>query len=142
MKNYIKRVIAFIRGIVAGALLYELFARPVLMDFIKKEVTGYEPKFRVKPYTSYSPYSPDKCFDTFTVRFKTRAEAEQILIQLKKKIEICGVCSVATLKALCGIESSWSDHHKGWKYLPENVRTVRIRDGYFCLDIPDPSELD
>ena len=143
MKNFVKRIIAFVHGIIAGVLLYKFFTNSVLLNYLKKDFER-KPVYRVRPYyTDYSFYKTrSNDFDIFDFGFGTRSDAEQVLNQIKMEIEKNGLCTIGRLKELSGIESLWSDQHKGWTELSENVRVNRCRDGKYYIDLPDPEELD
>ena len=143
MKNFVKRIIAFVHGIIAGVLLYKFFTNSVLLNYLKKDCKSksiYQPR----SYAAYSFYNKRYCndFNIYDYAFKIRSDAEQVLNLIKMEIEKNEFCTAGRLKELLGKEALWSDQHIGWTELSDDVRVYRGRDGKFYIDLPDPEELD
>jgi hypothetical protein len=70
----------------------------------------------------------------------SRQEAEEIIDQMFDILSRYGSVSLANLYALTGIQSSHTDVKWGWTAL-RGAKAVRLRQGGFLLDLPEPEEL-
>ena len=150
MKNFVKRMIAFVHGIIAGALLYKFFTNSVLLNYVKKDFESKQ-VYRPNLYGTATNYNRTvtnynkrmrQDFSIYDIDFKTRSDAEQVLKQIEMEIEKNGSCSVGKMKELINKETSWSDYHKGWTHLTYADQVVRGWNGKYYIDISDPVELD
>jgi hypothetical protein len=71
----------------------------------------------------------------------SRVEADEVIERLFDLLSRYGSASVADLYELTGIASSHTDHKWGWHEL-RGAKAVRLRDGNFLLDLPEPEVLD
>jgi len=71
----------------------------------------------------------------------SRQEAEEVIDRMFDILSRYGSVSVATLYELTGVQSSHTDMKWGWLALP-GARAVRLRQGGFLLDLPEPEPLD
>jgi hypothetical protein len=89
-------------------------------------------------YTSYANYCAKKqpkeafCLDT-------REEGEKVIDILKELLENYGVVSVADLKDLIGMPSTYRENRRGWTDL-KTASLKRTRYGY-SLVLPDPEPI-
>jgi hypothetical protein len=70
----------------------------------------------------------------------SRQEAEEVIDRLFDLLSRYGSASVADLYELTGIQSSHTDMKWGWTEL-RGARAVRLRQGGFLLDLPEPEPL-
>lgn len=70
---------------------------------------------------------------------ESRAEAEEVISQLRDIIDDYGLASVADLYDLVGIETSYTDNKYGWYEL--NAGITRVREGYL-VKVGKPVVLD
>ena len=70
----------------------------------------------------------------------SRAEAEDIIDQLRERIEEFDVATVMDLYDAAGVTSDFTDERWGWTDL-QDARVDRVRDG-FLLDMPRPEPID
>lgn len=70
----------------------------------------------------------------------TRQEAEEVLDQMFDILSRFGSVSIAHLYEMTGIESSHTDMKWGWVALP-GAKAIRLRQGGFLLDLPEPEPL-
>lgn len=70
----------------------------------------------------------------------TRPEAEEVLDQLFEILSRDGVVTVADLFALTDIRIEHTDMKWGWTSL-RGAKSMRLRQGGFLLDLPDPEPL-
>lgn len=78
---------------------------------------------------------PGYVFENVTL--ETRSDAEEVLASLKDIIDRYGICSVADLYDITGMDSKPTDSNYGWSDL-ERATIVRTVDGYL-LKLPKPS---
>lgn len=71
----------------------------------------------------------------------SRQEAEEVIDQLFDLLSRYGSASVADLYELTGLQSSHTDMKWGWTEL-RGAKAVRLRQGGFLLDLPEPETLD
>lgn len=71
----------------------------------------------------------------------SRQEAEEVIDQLFDLVSRFGSASVADLYELTGVQSSHTDMKWGWTEL-RGAKAVRLRQGGFLLDLPEPEALD
>lgn len=71
----------------------------------------------------------------------TRQEAEEVIDQMFDILSRYGSVSVSHLYELTGIQSSHTDIKWGWREL-RGAKAVRLRQGGFLLDLPEPEPLD
>jgi hypothetical protein len=70
----------------------------------------------------------------------TRQEAEEVLDQMFEILSRDGDVSVANLYELTGVRSEFTDTKWGWHNL-RGAKAVRLRNGGFLLDLPEPEAL-
>lgn len=89
-------------------------------------------------YTSYADYWAKKQpKETFCVG--TREEGEKVIDTLKELLENYGVVSVADLKDLIGMPSTYRENRRGWTDL-KTASLKRTRYGYYLV-LPDPEPI-
>lgn len=71
----------------------------------------------------------------------SRQEAEEVIDRMFDILSRYGAVSVADLYELTGIQSSHTDMKYGWLEL-RGAKAVRLRQGGFLLDLPEPEPLD
>lgn len=71
----------------------------------------------------------------------TRREAQNVIDDMYELLSRLGEVSVADLYTMTGIDSTHVDMRWGWTSL-KGLRAVRIRDGRYVLDLPEPTPLD
>lgn len=71
----------------------------------------------------------------------SRQEAEEVIDRMFDILSRYGSVSVATLYELTGVQSNHTDMKWGWVEL-RGAKAVRLRDGGFLLDLPEPEPLD
>ncbi len=71
---------------------------------------------------------------------QSRQESEEVIDQMFDVLSRYGVVSVADLYELTGIQSGHTDMKWGWTNL-RGAKAVRLRQGGFLLDLPDPEPL-
>lgn len=71
----------------------------------------------------------------------SRGEAEEVIDQMFEILGRYGAVSVADLYELTGVQSSHTDMKWGWLQL-RGAKAVRLRQGGFLLDLPEPEPLD
>jgi hypothetical protein len=69
-----------------------------------------------------------------------RQDANEVLDRMFDITSQYGEVSVADLYGLTNVEASHTDMKWGWKSL-QGARVVRLRDGQFLLDLPEPQPL-
>lgn len=72
---------------------------------------------------------------------QSRVEADEVIERMFDILSRYGSVSVADLYELTGIASSHTDYKWGWHEL-RGAKAVRLRDGNFLLDLPEPEMLD
>lgn len=70
----------------------------------------------------------------------SRQEAEEVIDQMFEILSRYGTVSVADLYALTGVRSSHTDMKWGWGEL-RGAKPIRLRNGGFLLDLPEPEPL-
>jgi hypothetical protein len=70
----------------------------------------------------------------------SRQEAEEVIDRMFDVLSRYGVVSVADLYELTGVQSSHTDMKWGWNNL-RGAKAVRLRQGGFLLDLPEPEAL-
>lgn len=70
----------------------------------------------------------------------SRQEAEEVIDRLFDLLSRYGTASVADLYELTGVQSSHTDMKWGWNNL-RGAKAVRLRQGGFLLDLPEPEAL-
>jgi hypothetical protein len=70
----------------------------------------------------------------------TRQEAEEVIDRLFDVLSRYGQVSVADLYELTGVRSEHTDMKWGWQSL-RGAKAVRLRQGGFLLDLPEPEAL-
>lgn len=89
-------------------------------------------------YTSYADYYAKKQpKETFCL--DTREEGERVIDTLKELLEKYGVVSVADLKALIDMPSTYRENRIGWTDL-KTASLKRIGGGYYLV-LPDPEPI-
>lgn len=83
---------------------------------------------RQDPAVSRSGYSYDD------IILNTRAEAEEVMLQMTELLDRYGIVSVADLYDLVGITGNYTDNHYGWTQL-RSAEVIHVRDGYL-LKLP------
>jgi hypothetical protein len=71
----------------------------------------------------------------------SRVEADEVIERMFDILSRYGSVTVADLYELTGISSSHTDYKWGWNEL-RGAKAVRLRDGNFLLDLPEPEMLD
>lgn len=71
---------------------------------------------------------------------ESRTEANEVIEQLFEILSRFGMVHVADLYEMTGVQSSHVDHKWGWTSL-RGAKAVRMRDGRFLIDLPEPSLL-
>lgn len=71
----------------------------------------------------------------------SRQEAEEVLDRMFDLLSRYGEVSVADLYELTGIQSTHTDMKWGWTEL-RGAKALRVREGGFLLDLPEPEALD
>lgn len=71
----------------------------------------------------------------------SRTEAEDVIDQMFDVLSRYGVVTVADLYELTGIQSSHTDMKWGWTEL-RGAKAVRLRQGGFLLDLPEPEAFE
>lgn len=71
----------------------------------------------------------------------SRQEAEEVIDRMFDILSRYGAVSVADLYELTGIQSSHTDMKYGWLEL-RGAKAMRLRQGGFLLDLPEPEPLD
>jgi hypothetical protein len=71
----------------------------------------------------------------------TRQEAEEVIDRMFDILSRYGAVSVADLYELTGIQSQHTDMKWGWIGLP-GARAVRLRQGGYLLDLPEPEAFE
>jgi len=89
-------------------------------------------------YTSYADYYAKKQ-PKVSFRFGTREEGEKVIDTLKELLEKYGVVSVADLKDLIGMPSTYRENRRGWADL-KTASIKRTRYGYYLV-LPDPEPI-
>jgi hypothetical protein len=74
------------------------------------------------------------------VVLQTRGEAEDVLDELRNRIEAYGVVAVSDFYDLCGITGNWTDEKWGWEDLV-SARIRPVRGGYL-ISLPRPKQID
>jgi hypothetical protein len=72
---------------------------------------------------------------------QSRVEADEVIERMFDILSRYGSVSVADLYELTGIASSHTDYKWGWHEL-RGAKAVRLRDGNFLLDLPEPEMLN
>jgi hypothetical protein len=67
----------------------------------------------------------------------SRQEAEEVIERMFDVLSRYGSVSVALLYEMTGVQASHTDHKWGWTEL-RGAKAVRLRQGGFLLDLPDP----
>jgi len=70
----------------------------------------------------------------------SRQEAEEVIDQMFEIMSRYGTVSVSDLYALTGVRSSHTDMKWGWSEL-RGAKPIRLRNGGFLLDLPEPEPL-
>lgn len=70
----------------------------------------------------------------------SRQEADEVIDRMFDLLSKYGMASVADLYELTGIQSSHTDMKWGWTSL-RGAKAVRLRQGGFLLDLPEPEDL-
>lgn len=70
----------------------------------------------------------------------SRQEAEEVIDRMFDILSRYGSVSVATLYELTGVQSSHTDMKWGWTAL-QGAKAMRLRQGGFLLDLPEPEPL-
>lgn len=70
----------------------------------------------------------------------SRQEAEEVIDRMFDLLSRDGMVSVADLYELTGVQSSHTDMKWGWTSL-RGAKAVRLRQGGFLLDLPEPEDL-
>lgn len=83
---------------------------------------------RKEPAVSRSGYSYDD------IILNTRAEAEEVMLQMTELLDRYGIVSVADLYDLVGVTGNYTDNHYGWTQL-RSAEVIHVRDGYL-LKLP------
>jgi hypothetical protein len=71
----------------------------------------------------------------------SRQEAEEVIDRMFDLLSRYGEVSVADLYELTGIQSSHTDMKWGWREL-RGTKAIRLRQGGFLLDLPEPEPLN
>ena len=94
-------------------------------------------------YRSYSDNKNDRHYDSMNSRsgysyddiiLNTRAEAEEVMLQMTELLDRYGIVSVADLYDLVGVTGNYTDNHYGWTQL-RSTEVIHVRDGYL-LKLP------
>lgn len=75
------------------------------------------------------------------VVIQSRQEAEEVIDRMYDILSRYGTVTVANLNAMTGIPSGHTDNKWGWTAL-RGAKAVKLRDGGFVLELPDPEPLD
>ena len=67
----------------------------------------------------------------------TRGEAEKLLDELESIINQYGTASIADLYSACGMTAPYTDNKYGWMDI-RGAEPVRLRDGTYALNLPEP----
>lgn len=67
----------------------------------------------------------------------SRQEAEEVIDRMFDILSRYGSVSVANLYEMTGVQGSHTDHKWGWTEL-RGAKAVRLRQGGFLLDLPEP----
>lgn len=70
----------------------------------------------------------------------SRQEAEEVIDQMFEMLSRYGIVSVSNLYELTGVRSEHTDEKWGWTSL-KGAKAVRLRQGGFLLDLPEPEPL-
>lgn len=95
---------------------------------------GYNQKKEPVHYQSYAKKQPKEAFC-----LNTREEGEKVIDTLKELLEKYGVVSVADLKDLIGMPSTYRENRRGWADL-KTASLKRTRYGYYLV-LPDPEPI-
>ena len=88
-------------------------------------------------YRSYTDYTKKQPNETFCL--DTREEGEKVIDTLKELLEEYGAVSVADLKDLIGLPSTYRENLRGWTDL-KTASLKRTRYGYYLV-LPDPEPI-
>lgn len=88
-------------------------------------------------YRSYTDYTKKQPKETFCL--DTREEGEKVIDTLKELLEEYGAVSVADLKDLIGLPSTYRENLRGWTDL-KTASIKRTRYGYYLV-LPDPEPI-
>ena len=153
MKNFVKRINAFVKGLITGAVLYSIFQKPVKV-FINRKIDelgiGKTSSNRFPSYYSKYKYRPEpvnmhRPDNWKQVYFKTRKDADEVYLKLKETAKDFGVATVSDFLSFSGFDNSWTDSKYGWTESMFNkvYGTYRgINGSNFYIDLPDPIELE
>lgn len=71
----------------------------------------------------------------------TRADAEQVLMALRDRIERFDVTTLSDLLEMIGVSPDFTDHKFGWFDLSRAAVTGPIRGGGYLLNLPKPEQI-
>lgn len=151
MNKLVKGALIFIGGVTVGfvsgtvvvvgkAIENERIRNAItksIADKISNAIYGCkQSSYSENTYRRYYDKHADKPF------FDNREEAERVLSQLRKVIDLYGYCTVADMYDLCGIVSNYTDYKYGWTTLKDaKITRVCIRDGY-TFELPKVVAVD
>lgn len=126
--------------------------RNSIYDKVGEVLYGYKPtsypdssyRWRNTSNVSYKSYYYRRSYDKHVDKpfFDNREEAERVLSQMRKVIDLYGYCTVAYMYDLCDIVSNYTDNKYGWTTLKDaKIIRVRIRDGY-TFELPKAVAVD
>lgn len=89
---------------------------------------------QVRERINYKEYCERRFVDD-QILFATWSNADEVLDGLLEIINSYGIATVADLKDLCDLSSSYVDNLYGWADLRDRAKIIRVRNGY-VLDLP------
>lgn len=94
---------------------------------------SYGQRTAYTPYSSGRPTVVDRSqqsgYSYDNIKLETRADAEEVLINLDEIISRYGMASIADLYDLVGINSRYTDNNYGWTNI-STATTIRTADGW------------
>lgn len=79
-------------------------------------------------------------YDYDTIVYKTRGEAEEVLMRMREIVNEFDRASVADLNDLSGVSGNYTDNNYGWGREIAQGQVIRVSGGYM-IDLPNPRYL-
>lgn len=100
----------------------------------KKGYTSYSSKYQSANSTRYSygnkdHYEEDKDVDYRNIILRDRRDAERVLDEMHRRIEIYGYTTIGELFDLIGVAGKYTDNNWGWKN-HDDIGLQRVSSGY------------
>ena len=84
---------------------------------------------------------PTNRFDFDDIVFDNRGDAEAVLKQMLDVIETYNMVTVADMYEFSGLTEPFTSNKYGWTNL-RNAEVVRLRNGYYALELPKAMPID